>query len=65
VKADPAIEPVYEKIIYKRNEGMASKIEGLLKTERTCFIVVGAGHLVGKKSIIELLRPKGYSIRQL
>jgi uncharacterized protein YbaP (TraB family) len=44
---------------------MASKIEEFLKTGQTYFVVVGAGHLIGDKGIIELLRRKGYRVQQL
>ena len=43
---------------------MASKIEGYLKTKETYFVVVGAGHLVGSKGIIQMLKEKGYSVEQ-
>lgn len=29
------------------------------------FVVVGAGHLVGKGSIVDLLRKKGYVVEQM
>jgi uncharacterized protein YbaP (TraB family) len=61
---DPRIVPIYEKLIYERNSTMASRIEGFLKTGGRYFVVVGAGHLVGKKGIIELLKKKGYSVEQ-
>jgi hypothetical protein len=63
--AYPEILPIYDKIFYQRNKNMASKIEGFLKGEDTYFVVVGAGHLVGSKGIIQLLKNKGYSVRQL
>jgi uncharacterized protein YbaP (TraB family) len=44
---------------------MASRIEEFLRTKETYFIVVGAGHLVGNKGIIEILRGKGYQVEQL
>jgi len=44
---------------------MVSKIEEFLRTKETYFVVVGAGHLVGKKGIIEMLRGKGYPVEQL
>lgn len=56
---------VYEKLIFERNRTMASKIEEFLKTGQTYFVVVGAGHLIGDKGIIELLRRKGYRVQQL
>lgn len=61
---DPRIIPIYEKLIYERNNTMASRIEGFVKTGGRYFVVVGAGHLVGKKGIIELLKRKGYSVEQ-
>jgi uncharacterized protein len=54
-----------EKLLYKRNRNMVSKIEGFLKTRETYFVVVGAGHLVGDQGIIEMLRGKGYTVEQL
>jgi len=56
---------LYEKLIYERNRNMVSRIEEFLKTKETYFVVVGAGHLVGKKGIIEMLRRKGYAVEQL
>jgi hypothetical protein len=44
---------------------MVSKIEEYLKEKGTYFVVVGAGHLVGEKGIIETLRKKGYQVEQL
>jgi len=56
---------LYDKLIYKRNRNMASKVEGFLKTRSTYFVVVGAAHLLGDKGIIQLLQRKGYSVEQL
>ena len=64
VQDDPRMIQIYEKLIYERNGTMASKIEGFFETGGHYFVVVGAGHLVGKKGIIELLKEKGYSVEQ-
>jgi uncharacterized protein len=61
----PHLAPFFDKMIYQRNRDMTSKIEGYLKGGGTYFVVVGAGHLTGKKGIIDLLRKKGYSVEQL
>ena len=61
----PEILPIIEKIFYERNRNMVLKIEGYLGTDDTYFVVVGAGHLVGEKGIIQLLKKKGYSLEQL
>jgi len=45
-----------------RNHAWATKIEGWLGEHRTFFITVGAGHLVGKNSLGELLRKDGLQV---
>jgi len=61
----PEILPIVDKIFYQRNIKMAAKIENYLDTNDTYFVVVGAGHLVGEKGIVQLLKKKGYSLHQL
>jgi uncharacterized protein YbaP (TraB family) len=61
----PELEPVQRKILYERNGPMTDKIEGYLKSGGTYFVVVGAGHLVGDKGIIELLRKRKYKVEQI
>lgn len=60
-----SLSQVYEKLMYQRNRNMTSKIEGYLKKRETSFVIVGAGHLVGDRGIIESLKSKGYTIEQL
>lgn len=62
---DKSTASLYEKLLYERNRNMVSKIEDFLKTKGTHFVIVGAGHLVGDRGIIELLKKKGYSVEQL
>jgi uncharacterized protein YbaP (TraB family) len=57
---------LFDDIIYKRNETMAIKISELLTKKEKVFIVVGAGHLVGDKSIIKELNKIGkYKIKRI
>jgi hypothetical protein len=65
VSEDNRFASIFEKIIYERNRKMASKIEDFLRTSETYFVVVGAGHLVGDRGIIEILKGKGYLVGQL
>lgn len=44
---------------------MANSIQDFLKDKKTYFIVIGSGHLVGKKSIIEHLKTNKYKIERL
>lgn len=54
------------KIVFDdRNYAMAEKIEGYLHEGETCFVIVGAGHLLGDTGIVKLLRERGYSTRRL
>jgi uncharacterized protein YbaP (TraB family) len=62
---DKRLSSIYEKLIYERNRSMSSKIEDYLKTKETYFVIVGAGHLVGKRGIIEILKAKGFLVEQL
>ena len=65
VTEDSRLSPIYEILIYDRNKRMALKIEDFLKTKETHFVIVGAGHLVGEKGIVEILKTKGYSVEQM
>jgi uncharacterized protein YbaP (TraB family) len=62
---DIDMSTVYEKLINERNRNMVGKIEGYLEEDETYFVIVGAGHLVGEKGIIEILRDKGYTVKQM
>jgi uncharacterized protein YbaP (TraB family) len=48
-----------------RNVAMTEKITGLLESGSKAFIVVGAGHLAGRNSIVDLLQRQDYQIRQI
>ncbi len=65
VSEDKRLSPIFEKIIYDRNTKMASRIEDFLRTGATYFVIVGAGHLVGDRGIVEILKRKGYLVEQL
>jgi hypothetical protein len=52
-------------MVTDRNKAWTPEIEDLLHGSCDALIVVGAGHLVGKQGLLELLRLKGYSIEQL
>lgn len=62
---DASLALILRKLLDERNVKMASKIEGYLNSNETYFVIVGAGHLVGKSGIVELIRSKGYGVEQL
>jgi uncharacterized protein YbaP (TraB family) len=65
IREDRRLEPIFKRLLDDRNKGMVSKIEGYLKTKETYFVVVGAGHLVGDKGIIKMLKERGHAVEQL
>lgn len=47
-----------EKFLFKRNENMTETVMKYIKMGGKYFIVVGAGHLVGERGMVELLKRK-------
>jgi uncharacterized protein len=62
---DSTAAAMYDKLLYTRNRNMVSKMTEYLQTRETYFVIVGAGHLVGEKGIVEILKKRGYQVRQL
>lgn len=61
----PELKPFLEKILYERNQHMLSAIETFLKSGSSHLVVVGAGHLIGPKGLIQRLKAKGFRVKQL
>jgi len=61
---DPSLKDIYNDLIIKRNYTMTKKIEHFLKSKKNYFVVVGAGHVVGKEGIISLLKGSSYKVAQ-
>ncbi len=55
---------LYDRLIVKRNRRWVSKILNFARDRGDLLVVVGAAHLVGEKSVIDLLRQKGYEVNQ-
>lgn len=55
---------LYEQLFYERNAKWIPKLEKRIR-EGNAFIAVGAGHLLGKKSVVDLLLAKGYGVKRL
>ena len=54
---------VYETLLVGRNRRWVPQIEDCLSQKR-CFVVVGAAHLVGPDGLVTMLRAKGYTVTQ-
>jgi len=61
----PSFSAIYDKLFFERNITMLNKIKRFFDTDETYFVIVGAGHLVGEKGIVNLLINDGYSVRRL
>ena len=63
---NPSSDLLFERFFFDRNEKMAVTIDELLDQEKSYFIVVGTGHLVGERSIVDLLESThGYTVEKV
>jgi uncharacterized protein YbaP (TraB family) len=53
-----------EILLDKRNINWVNQLKHILPGQNI-FMAVGAGHLVGKKGLIELLKKEGYTMRPI
>lgn len=64
----PAFNKIYDSIFYRRNKAMVSKLDDMLKNKSASrasyFVVVGSGHLIGDKGIVNALKEKGYGVQR-
>jgi uncharacterized protein YbaP (TraB family) len=61
-KADAPI--IFKRLVTDRNRNWLPKIEELVNGKENSIVIVGAGHLVGNESVVDLLKKKGYKISQ-
>jgi uncharacterized protein YbaP (TraB family) len=54
-----------QKFLLDRNKTWVSKLNKLLKSDKTHMVVVGAAHIPGEGGLLELLEKKGCKITQL
>jgi len=57
-----SIPDLREALLDARNQRWVPQILSLLAEGRTPFVVVGAGHLVGPGSVLDLLRQEGFQV---
>lgn len=53
-----------QKLVDKRNNKWIPKLQELMKN-KSCFIAVGSGHLVGQNGLIQLLKNQGYTVEPI
>jgi uncharacterized protein YbaP (TraB family) len=56
---------IFKKLVTDRSQSWMPQIDQLLHGPQNAIVIVGAGHLVGKDGVVELLRKKGVKVTQL
>ncbi len=51
-------------LLLQRNKNWVGQLKTIMKKE-SVFVAVGAGHLVGEKGLINLLKQEGYTVEPL
>ncbi|WCL54753.1 TraB/GumN family protein [Gimibacter soli] len=54
-----------DRILHDRNRTWAEALAGRMQRPGTIMVAVGAGHLVGKESLVELLQQKGFMVQRV
>jgi uncharacterized protein YbaP (TraB family) len=65
LRADPRTTPYFERVVFGRNRHLARALEALLEPGKTWLAVLPVGHLVGARSIPDLLAQQGYAVERL
>ena len=55
---------LYDRFLIQRNKKWVKEIEAMMRENKNILFIVGAGHLVGPESVIDLLGKKGYRVTQ-
>lgn len=55
---------IRDRLLVERNKKWTTRIEALMKENQNILVIVGAGHLVGPDSVVDLLKKKGYRVSQ-
>ena len=55
---------LYDRLLIQRNKNWIQEIESAMRLNKNVLFVVGAGHLVGPESVVDLLKKKGYQVKQ-
>ena len=64
-ESEESPKSLMKQLIDDRNVTMAEHVDAFLKGKEPCFVVVGAGHIIGDKGIVKLLQDKGYKVEMV
>jgi uncharacterized protein YbaP (TraB family) len=63
-KSDPGMEDYMDILLYARNRRWIDPMQSSMFDNSTLF-AIGAGHILGERGIIQLLKNKGYKVRPI
>jgi uncharacterized protein YbaP (TraB family) len=55
---------IHDRLLIQRNKKWVKAIEAIMQENKNVLFVVGAGHLVGPQSVVDLLMKRGYKVKQ-
>ena len=58
-------EQLDEVLLHSRHGAMIKKMENYLQGSVPHFVAVGSLHLIGPRGLVELLRSRGFAVKQL
>jgi uncharacterized protein YbaP (TraB family) len=61
MKSSPEL---YKRMLVERNANWVASVEQCIVQKTSCFVVVGAAHLIGDDSLVAMLQKKGYKVEQ-
>jgi hypothetical protein len=53
-----------DRLLIQRNRKWVKEVEAAMRQNKNVLFVVGAGHLVGPESVVDLLRKNGHAVKQ-
>ncbi len=56
---------LYKRLLTDRNRDWIPHLEDLIDSGKKTLVIVGVGHLVGKDSVINLLKSRGYKLKKM
>jgi len=62
---EPGAEEMLDVILYQRNRNWIPEIERMLADNEENLVVVGAAHLAGENSVLDLLEEAGYTVTRI
>jgi uncharacterized protein YbaP (TraB family) len=55
---------IHDRLLIQRNKKWVEEIEVQMRENKNVLFIVGAGHLVGPESVVDLLKKRGYKVKQ-